>query len=538
MSRDQFGDFQTPPALAHDVCRLLAARGIAPRAVLEPTCGTGAFLAAATATFPALEVVLGVDRNTGHLRAARRRVPGVTLREADVFTVDWMAWIRDLPDPLLVLGNPPWVTNAAIGALGGSNLPAKSNVRGQVGLDARTGKSNFDVSEWIVTRLCDELRGRRGAVVAMLCKSAVGRKVLAHLWRNGLPVERADLHPIDAAGHFGAAVDASLLVCAFGDGPAARNCTLHARLADDPVGVCGWRDGRLVADVAGYAAVRHLHADDGDHEPRWRSGIKHDCAPVMELVVDGDRHRNGLGARVRLETDHLYPMLKGSELARGRAPTRVMLVPQRRIGDDTAAIAVRAPRTWRYLRAHAERLDRRASSIYRGRPRFAIFGVGPYAFAPWKVAVAALYAAAPFRVVGPHGGKPVVLDDTCCFLACRSRREAERIAALLAGPEAQRFFRAYAFRGAKRPITIELLRRLDLGRLARSADGVEPQHLDDDLGGTHHVAHPEPLLHGVNVAHAGAEVGDLEPATVQDVGVAAAAHRRALHLVPEGRGGA
>jgi SAM-dependent methyltransferase len=258
VSRDQFGDFQTPPALAREVCRILAARGIAPRAVLEPTCGTGAFLAAAGATFPGLAVVLGVDRNAAHLRAARRRVPGATLREADVFAADWTAWIGALPDPLLVLGNPPWVTNAAIGALGGGNLPAKSNVRGAVGLDARTGKSNFDVSEWIVTRLCDELRGRRGAVVAMLCKTAVGRKVLAHAWRTELPLRRADLYPIDAAAHFGAAVDASLLVCAFDEGPPMHDCTVHARLADAPVGVCGWRDGGLVADVAAHARVRYL----------------------------------------------------------------------------------------------------------------------------------------------------------------------------------------------------------------------------------------------------------------------------------------
>jgi hypothetical protein len=536
VSRDQFGDFQTPPELARAVCELLAAQGVAPRAVLEPTCGIGSFLAAAVATFPGLETVVGIDVNAAHLRAARRRLPGgVMLHEADAFRVDWPSRLRDLPDPLLVLGNPPWVTNAAVGALGGTNLPAKSNVDGHVGLAARTGKSNFDVSEWLLARLSDELRGRRDAVVAMLCKTTVGRKAVAHAWRHGLPIVRADLYTIDAGAHFGAAVDASLLVCRFGAGAPTHDCTVHARLAESPVAVCGWRDGRLVADAVAYEAVRHLQSDAG--EWRWRSGIKHDCAAVMELVPDGAGHRNGLGERVRVEPDYLHPLLKGSELAHGRPATRVLLVPQSSTGDDSAAIAACAPRTWRYLLDHAELLDGRASSIYRNRPRFALFGVGPYSFAPWKVAIAALYKTVRFRVVGPHDGKPVVFDDTCYLLPCRTRREADRLAALLNGPDAQRFFRAFTFRDAKRPVTIELLGRLDLTRLAASGPGgVQAQHLDDHLRGADHVTDAQPLLDGVDVAHAGAEVGDLQAAPVQDVRVAAAAHGRAFDLVPEGRG--
>jgi hypothetical protein len=534
VSRDQFGDFQTPPALARDVCGLLAAREVAPRAVLEPTCGTGAFLEAAVATFADLDVVIGADVNAPHLRAARRRVPHATLHAVDCFTVDWTSLIGDLPHPLLIVGNPPWVTNAAVGALGGTNLPAKSNFQRHVGLDARTGRSNFDVSEWMLIRLFDAIRDRT-ACVAMLCKTAVARKALAHAWTRALPLVQADLYPIDAVAHFGANVPASLLVCRFGPGTFSLDCTVHSRLAESPAGSWGWRDGWLVADSAAYERTRHLVNTD-DAEPRWRSGIKHDCATAMELVVDGDRYRNGLGERVDLEPDHLHPMLKGSDLANGRAPTRVMLTPQSFVGEATDAIRVRAPKTWSYLQDHAPLLDRRASSIYRDRPRFAIFGVGAYAFAPWKVAVPALYKQRRFRVVGPHDGKPVVLDDTCYFITCGTRREAERLAALLDGADAERFFRAFVFRDAKRPVTIELLRRLDLARLATSARAVEPQHLDDDLGGAHHVADAEPLLHGVDVAHAGAEVRDEQAAAVQHVGVAAAAHRGAFDLMAQRRG--
>ena len=38
----------------------------------------------------------------------------------------------------------------------------------------------------------------------------------------------------------------------------------------------------------------------------------------------------------------------------------------------------RAPTTWRYLTEHGAQLDKRASCIYRGQPRFAAFRVGAY----------------------------------------------------------------------------------------------------------------------------------------------------------------
>ena len=70
-------------------------------------------------------------------------------------------------------------------------------------------------------------------------------------------------------------------------------------------------------------------------------------------------------------------------------------------GDDTgAALATSAEAAWAYLRAHSEAFARRKSSVYRGRPEFAMFGVGPYSFSAWKVAVSGLHKAPVFHVVG------------------------------------------------------------------------------------------------------------------------------------------
>ena len=58
---------------------------------------------------------------------------------------------------------------------------------------------------------------------------------------------------------------------------------------------------------------------------------------VMELRRHGGQFRNGLAELVSLEDTYLFPMLKSSEIAGGSAKFsgRWMLVPQRRVGDDT-----------------------------------------------------------------------------------------------------------------------------------------------------------------------------------------------------------
>jgi hypothetical protein len=468
----EFGDFQTPSRLARQVCDLLAQRGLAPAAIIEPTCGVGNFLLAALDRFPMVERALAVEINPAHasrLRATLQRGPHadrVQLLQESFFDAPWPALLRDLPDPVVVIGNPPWVTNAQVGTLAGSNLPKKTNFQKHKGLDARTGKSNFDISEWMLIKLLELLHGRPGTV-AMLCKTAVARKVLQHAWKHGMQIADAEIRPIDAATFFNATVEACLLVCTMVPSAGKPDGRIYPDLeAEQPASVIGYHDGVLIADVQAYNLWRHLA---GAEVYRWRSGVKHDCAKVMELRPHGRGYRNGLGQLVQLESDYLYPMLKSSDLANGQTedPDRWMLITQRAVGDGTSGIRVRAPRTWKYLEQHGERLDRRASSIYRNRPRFAVFGVGDYTFSPWKVGISGLYKRLHFTPIGSFAGKPIVLDDTAYFIACRTEQEADYLASLLNSEAAAAFYSAFIFWDAKRPITVDVLRRLDLVALAR-----------------------------------------------------------------------
>ena len=303
--------------------------------------------------------------------------------------------------------------------------------------------------------------------MAMLCKTGVARKVLQYAWDRQLELSTSEICSFDAKSSFGVSVDACLLVCKFSAGKRCRAARVRGHFNDrKPVCVIGYRDGRLLANVRAYQRWKHLQ---GENRIRWRSGIKHDCARIMELRKEGRWYRNGLGELIELEDTYVYPMLKSSHLARGQvdAPARWMLVTQRYVGEDTRLIQGVAQKTWGYLLAHTDRLDRRGSSIYRKRPPFSIFGVGDYSFAPWKVAISGLYKKLQFSVVGSSAGKPFVLDDTCYFLPCQTREQADAVAGLLDSSVAREFYSAFVFWDAKRPITAETLGRLNLVALAR-----------------------------------------------------------------------
>ena len=409
--------------------------------------------------------MLGFDINPNHVQSARRKVKRADVRIADFFAKNWPETLSGLEEPILVIGNPPWVTNSTLGSINGKNLPAKSNFQRFSGLDALTGKSNFDISEWMMTHLLAWLSGRT-AVLSMLCKTTVARKVLHHAWKHNYQIGKSATYGINAVDHFGASVDACLLVCVLKPGAHSRECDAFATLESSrPDTTFGLHNGSLAADLNSLGVYGHLC---GESPLKWRSGIKHDCSRVMELrpTAEDGLYRNGLGETAKMEPTFLFPMLKSSELAKGSAPSRHMLVTQTAIGQDTATIARSAPLTWRYLESHADALDARSSTIYRNRPRYSVFGVGSYSFSPWKVAISGFYKRLEFRCVGPVNDRPVVLDDTCYFLPCENQAEAEYLEELLNSKAARGFFQSFVFWDAKRPITASLLASLDIGLLA------------------------------------------------------------------------
>jgi hypothetical protein len=302
----------------------------------------------------------------------------------------------------------------------------------------------------------------------MLCKTGTARKLLRFAWQNDGRIAAASLHRIDAKKHFGAAVDACLMVATTGEaGPAEAKVfdDLSAKRASTTLGLAG-QD--LVFDIRTYRRLKHL---EGLCPYQWRSGVKHDCASIMELRrTNGKALQNKLGEDVSIEPDYLFPLLKCSDLANGRIePERFVVVTQRRVGEDTSVIAKKAPRTWRYLDSHRSLFEARKSSIYNSRMPFALFGIGDYAFVPWKVAVSGLHRTPRFALIGPVDKKPVLFDDTCYFLPFQDEHEARVVAEILNSEECREFLASLTFTDSKRPVTVELLQRLNIRAIAEDA---------------------------------------------------------------------
>ncbi|MBI3767718.1 MAG: SAM-dependent DNA methyltransferase [Deltaproteobacteria bacterium] len=468
--RVEFGDFQTPPDLASSLCLLLRDLGCRPASIIEPTCGTGAFVRASLEAFAEVAHVEAADINTAHLEWLTSSLASISAGErvsvqvADFFQHNWRQIVAKLPEPVLIIGNPPWVTNSGLGVLGSGNLPEKSNLDGLRGIEALTGKSNFDISEWMLRQNIEWLRGTTG-MLAVLCKTAVARKVLQWAWRQRAPIGSASLYRIDAKKHFAVSVDACFLVVQTGVPNLEATCLDYPSLqASAPSTRFGFRDDQLLADVDAYNRLRHLRARG---LAGWRSGVKHDCSKVFEFGRDSGSLRNGLGEMVELEEAVVFPLLKSSDLANRRSPTRWLLVPQRQVTDDPSRLSTSAPNAWRYLNSHAALLEQRSSSIYRGRPPFSIFGIGPYSFAPWKVAISGLYKRLSFTRVAPHEGKPVLFDDTCYFFPCETEEEVDTLMRLLESRPALELLSSLIFWDAKRPITAAVLNSLDLSKLSQ-----------------------------------------------------------------------
>ncbi len=464
----EFGDFQTPDELAREVVSLVSKLEPEAGTIVEPSCGRGAFLVAAQRQFPQARL-FGLEINEEHLAVAEERLAGdarASLRHASFFFHNWSATIASLTGPLLILGNPPWVTNADLGGFRSGNLPPKENFKGLSGFDALTGKSNFDISEWMLLQNIEWLRAKQGSI-AVLCKSAVARKVLAAAFKSAAPISDARIYKIDAMEHFGASVDAALLYARVDDRRPVQQCAVYDSLrSPSPVRSIGFVKGMLLSDSVKFERQKDMLGANPSYT--WRSGLKHDCSKVMELARTEDGLKNGYGDLVEAEEDFLFPLFKSSDIANGTSqPRKVVFVTQRVIGDETSTIRDHAPRTWQYLYSHRAALDGRTSVIYRNKPMFSIFGIGAYSFAPWKVAISGLYKKLAFRIVAPHDGKPTMVDDTVYFLPFETREEAENVLTILESELVAEFFESMIFWDEKRPITVELLRRLDLDRAAK-----------------------------------------------------------------------
>lgn len=470
----EFGDFQTPLDLAIEVVHKVLELSPDFTTIIEPSCGKGNFLKALTQVKCRAREIIGWEINPDYIDYIRDRYfdrdfsANINIKEQNFFDINWNEIQKKSETPILFIGNPPWVTNSTLGQLQGKNIPKKSNFNNYIGLEAITGKSNFDISESMLIRISEYISGNNSAM-AFLIKTSVARKIYSYIHDSKLSITDIFIYEIDAKKYFNVNVSACLFYTrGTSEFKEEIVCYIYKSLYDTaPYKLVGIVDKKLISDINIYQKLKNI---DVGSEFKWRSGIKHDCSKIMEFSKTDRGLRNGLGEFVEISDDYLYPMYKSSDIAKDviSQPQKYMLVTQRKIGEETRTIEFNSPNTWAYLQKYSKLLDKRKSSIYRSSPRFAVFGVGEYTFKPWKIVISGLYKNIKFSKIGKFENKSIVLDDTCYLLAFEQEKQADFILYLLTSNMAQCFIESLIFKDEKRPITSKLLNRINFQALAKN----------------------------------------------------------------------
>jgi hypothetical protein len=505
------GDFQTPRALTDRICAYLKDNGLRPKALVEPTCGEGNFVISAIQTFPELEYVYAVDTQTHYewrfkmnlLKLShesllfQKKFSGVIEFHCDnifthLFSQRFSSFLDSNRDRVLILGNPPWATNSSLSAFDSNNLPVKSNLKKLSGFDALTGKSNFDISEYIILRMIelfskittsDQSKDESlRPLIAMLCKTSVIRNIIRDSPSLGFKLGSFRELRIDAKKEFDISADSALFLTRV-DPIKKREYYCEVSSLYEPNRIFkkyGWFSGQFVSDIDLYKEFSYL---DGKSVFEWRQGIKHDAVKVMILDQNPDGSLvNGLSEQVEIEDELLYPFFKGSDLREPilKESEAKIIVTIKTIREDTAYIEKKFPKAWRYLNEYSKELDNRKSKIYSNMPRFSIFGIGDYSFKPFKVAICSMYREPKFALLMPVKNKPAMVDDISYFVSFDSPTDAIFSWLLLKSDNARNFLSSIVFEDSKRLFTKDVLMRISFSQLAQSKSFSELKELSQE----------------------------------------------------------
>lgn len=476
VDRREYGDFQTPDRLTEKVCSFLRPKQN-PKVLVEPTFGKGSFILSALRHFNELTHVFGVEIYDEYLWYSKFRVleyfiqnrnsnkPSIFLFQANVFDFDWTIVHKNIHGSLLVLGNPPWITNAELSSLDSKNTPEKSNFKKHKGFDAITGKGNFDIGEFVVLTMLKEFSNLHGTM-AMLLKNSVIRNLVYDLRKTNYKISALNSFGFDAKKFFNASVEASLFTCEFNQPDSQFICATHD--FSQPIRIektFGWVKDKFISNVDLYQASSNY---DGVCPFEWRQGLKHDSSKVFELKRIGDKYRNGFNEEISIEEERVYGLVKSSDLKGGifSKPRKYVIVTQDYLGQETVSMAEKYPKLYGYLWSKQNILNKRKSSIYANKPQFSIFGIGDYSFKPYKVAISGLYKHPLFTLLLPENGKPLMLDDTCYFLSFDELSDAVFAWLLLSDKHTLGLLECISFQDAKRPYTKDILMRVAIDKIA------------------------------------------------------------------------
>lgn len=490
--RTEYGDFQTNFNLANETTLFLKNKGVSPEIIIEPTCGKGNFIVASLQNFNQLQTIFGIEIYKPYVWECKFNIvdfflknpnnpkPDIYIYHFNVFDFDFNKIEKKYRDKnYLIIGNPPWVTNSQLGSLNSNNLPKKINFKKHSGIDAITGKGNFDIAEYITEMLIKAFQETTGHI-ALLVKNSVIKNIVCEQKRNKHKISNLEKYSIDSKREFNVSVEASFFFLKLNSKSDFSCKEFDFYNNSNQIKKFGWIADKFVSDIENYIKIKDF---DGESPFVWRQGIKHDCTKIMELDKQNGGFLNKLNEKIELESGLVYGFLKSSDLKNTIAPQtrKFTIVTQRKVGQETSYIKHDYPRTYNYLLAHKFFFDARKSSIYNNKPLFSIFGVGDYSFMPYKIAISGLYKTFHFTLVLPQENKPVMLDDTCYFIGFEKIEFAVYTLILLNSLKTIKLLESITFPDAKRTFTKDTLMRIDLFKLSQMIDFKEIEKSINEL---------------------------------------------------------
>lgn len=477
--RAEYGDFQTNANLANKITSNLSSKGISPEIIIEPTCGKGNLIIASLHNFKQIKHIFGIEIYKPYVWETKFNIinffldnpnnnkPEILISHSSVFDFNFEQLANQYSiNKILIIGNPPWVTNSKLGSLNSKNLPKKSNFKNHSGLDAITGKGNFDIAEFITLTMIDAFQKMNGHLV-LLVKNSVIKNIVFDQNKNQYQISSFEKHSIDSKKEFNVSVEASVFFCQLNTRPSF-DC-LEYNFYDNKNSYLkfGWLNNKFVSNLDTYFNNKEV---DGECSFVWRQGLKHDCSSIMELDKVNGHYVNALKEVVNLEDDLVYGILKSSDLKNTviNQTRKFTIVTQKKVGQDTNFIKTEYPNTYQYLTEHQKSFDARKSSIYNNKPMFSIFGIGDYSFKPYKVAISGLYKTFHFTLILPQNNKPVMLDDTCYLIGFDKIEFAAYSLILLNSNITTQFLQSITFTDAKRTFTKDVLMRINILELAKN----------------------------------------------------------------------
>lgn len=449
----EFGDYQTPFAFALNVCKYIKkyVNLFELKAILEPTCGMGNFLLAASSYFSCSNII-GVEINKNYVKYAKKIIPEAEIIEGNIFNLDIASICKE--KNILIIGNPPWVTNSELKY----NLPIKKNFKDLKGIEALTGSSNFDICEYIILKLINEYQNT-DSLICMLCKTTVARNVILEIHRKKIKYEKIEILNFDSNKVFGISATACILIVKLSSYKENNKVIYEVKNFETKKLI-----NTYVVNEGVIKPFKFQNFLEGKSQLKWRQGIKHDCVKIMELECKEDKYINKLKEDVCIEKNLVFPLVKSSHFKKPILHEffKYVIVTQKELKQDTKYIKYKFPLTWEYLMKHIDKFNNRKSTIYKNTVPFSMFGIGDYSFLPYKVGISGFYKKPLFSLIYFSSDKPVMLDDTSYFLAFDNYDIAYCMMLLLNSKIVREFLLSICFLDNKRPFTIKILSRIDL----------------------------------------------------------------------------